>query len=277
LIVQDGGSKDRTVEIAKSYNNENIKIFSEKDKGQGDAVWKAAEKATGEFLTVLCASDGYLDNDWLAKAMQAFDDPEVSCAWGIPFDMTEEGVLEGPHYVFSRFLDPRYRGNNSAKKVSRTRKIIDRITAEDGGSIMDLAKRINIFRLKSMVGTYKEERPPQKKDWFFYWLGTGTVFPDGNMIVAKHAFFDCMPSSLGEKSPDWMRFFFNLNAKGYLSECVPIPANYGRKHKGHLADELVQFNLRTRKEYYKDIKALSKEVSKKRGEFMFVDRAGKSA
>jgi glycosyltransferase involved in cell wall biosynthesis len=274
LIIQDGESNDRTVEIARSYKNENIKITSEKDKGQGDAVWKAAHKATGEFLTVLCASDGYLHNEWLASAVEAFEDKEVSVVWGIPFDMTEEGVLEGSHYVFSRFLDSHYEIDVAVKPVGRGRKIADRLLAKDGGSVLQIVRRVNIFRLRSALGIFKKEEVPKKQLWFHYWLRTGTVFPDGNMIVAKEVFFNCMPSCEGEKSPDWMRFFFNINAKGYLSACVPMPANYGRKHDGHLADELVEFNLRTRKEYYKDIKLLSMRISRGAEEFHFLDRKG---
>ncbi len=273
LIVQDGMSKDRTLEIVRAYNDERIKIFSEKDKGQGDAVWKAAHKTSGDFFTVLCASDGYLHKEWLANAMRAFDDDEVSVVWGIPFDMTEEGVLEGPHYVFSRFLDPQYKIDAAVKPVSRSKKIIGRLLAKDGGSALQIARRINIFRLRSVLGTFRKEAAPEKQSWFRHWLRTGTVFPDGNMIVAKKVFFDCMPSCEGQKAPDWMRFFFNINEKGYFSVCLPMPANYGRKHDGHLADELVEFNLRTRKEYYKDIKLLSGKIS--RGwEFRFRDRAG---
>jgi glycosyltransferase involved in cell wall biosynthesis len=56
-IVMDGGSTDSTVEILKKYPQ--IIWFSEKDKGQSDAINKGLKKATGEILAFLNADDTY--------------------------------------------------------------------------------------------------------------------------------------------------------------------------------------------------------------------------
>lgn len=61
LIVIDGGSKDQTVEILKSYGD---KIFwiSEKDNGQSDAINKGFKIATGDIVAWINADDYYEPN-----------------------------------------------------------------------------------------------------------------------------------------------------------------------------------------------------------------------
>jgi glycosyltransferase involved in cell wall biosynthesis len=59
--VIDGGSKDNTVAILKSYGNK-IKWVSEKDRGQTHAINKGLRRATGSILTYLNSDDVYLPN-----------------------------------------------------------------------------------------------------------------------------------------------------------------------------------------------------------------------
>ena len=49
-IIMDGASKDNTIEIAKNAGIENLKITSEPDKGLYDAMNKAIDKSTGEYM-----------------------------------------------------------------------------------------------------------------------------------------------------------------------------------------------------------------------------------
>jgi glycosyltransferase involved in cell wall biosynthesis len=58
-IVMDGGSTDNTVEILKKYGGK-LKWFSEKDKGQSDAINKGLKMATGDIVTWLNSDDYYL-------------------------------------------------------------------------------------------------------------------------------------------------------------------------------------------------------------------------
>ena len=57
-IVMDGGSTDGTVEILKKYGKRII-WFSEKDKGQAEAVNKGLKIATGEIMAYLNSDDTY--------------------------------------------------------------------------------------------------------------------------------------------------------------------------------------------------------------------------
>jgi len=275
LIIQDGASKDSTVTIAEQYARkyENIKVFSEPDKGQGDAMEKAAQRARGDFIVYLCASDGYLDKNWFARCIDVLDkDHEVSLVWGIPFDMDERGTLLGPHYAYAHFLREPYSGPLKIDNKPLLNKLGERLTSRDAGSFSDIIKKINLFRLASFVHIFKREEPPQKMEWFKYWLKTGSMFPDGNMIIARSAFFDCMPHYEGEPTPDWMRFFYNFNAKGYLAACIPEPANFAKILPGHLGEAVAKFNLDTRNEYYSKIKLFKKQLDMSK--FVFRDQRG---
>ncbi len=66
-IVMDGVSKDNTVELANNANIPNARIFSSPDKGLYDAMNKAIDIATGEYLIFLNAGDAFHSPDTLQK------------------------------------------------------------------------------------------------------------------------------------------------------------------------------------------------------------------
>lgn len=67
VLIMDGVSTDTTLDIAKSYNDNRIHIFSEPDNGVYDAMNKGIEKAVGEWLYFLGSDDYFLNNDVLTK------------------------------------------------------------------------------------------------------------------------------------------------------------------------------------------------------------------
>lgn len=62
VIIQDGGSKDGTLEVIKEYAKRwpFIKWESKADRGQVDAINKGLRKSTGEIATFINADDVYL-------------------------------------------------------------------------------------------------------------------------------------------------------------------------------------------------------------------------
>lgn len=62
-ILVDGASKDKTVDIVKSYGDKITKFVSEPDKGIYDAMNKGFQMATGDYLAVINSDDFYMSND----------------------------------------------------------------------------------------------------------------------------------------------------------------------------------------------------------------------
>lgn len=62
-IVVDGASKDKTVDIVKSYGDKITKFVSEPDKGIYDAMNKGFQMATGDYLAVINSDDFYMSNN----------------------------------------------------------------------------------------------------------------------------------------------------------------------------------------------------------------------
>lgn len=56
-IIIDGGSKDHTIEIVKSYNDTVAKFISEPDNGIYDAMNKGIDLSTGEWVLFLNSGD----------------------------------------------------------------------------------------------------------------------------------------------------------------------------------------------------------------------------
>ena len=66
-IVMDGVSKDNTVQLATDANITNARIISSPDKGLYDAMNKAIDVASGEYLIFLNAGDAFHSPDTLQK------------------------------------------------------------------------------------------------------------------------------------------------------------------------------------------------------------------
>ncbi|MBQ7041935.1 MAG: glycosyltransferase [Muribaculaceae bacterium] len=58
-IIMDGASKDDTVKIAQNAQIEQMRLFTNPDKGLYDAMNKAMDVATGEYLIFLNAGDAF--------------------------------------------------------------------------------------------------------------------------------------------------------------------------------------------------------------------------
>jgi glycosyltransferase involved in cell wall biosynthesis len=260
LIVMDGGSSDGTGNIFMEYTEKypNIHFYSEPDEGAWHAIYKASKLAGGEFLAIMCVSDGYLNKDWLRLCVEKFDeDRTVSLVWGVPFQMDEKGELLGPNYLYARFLkDPgEYRRRFLLQMLSKFNPRYPR-------HILGLFKKLNPENIGTVRNIFKGGNVSQKEDWFFYWLKTGQFFPDLNMCMYKEVFFDCVPPYIsGHKVVDeYMTFYFNFNTKGYLAYCIPVPANYGRVHRGQYTDKVISENERMRREYFKKIRKFRDEL-----------------
>ena len=69
-IIIDGLSTDGTVEVIKEFDASIFYWISEKDQGIYDAMNKAIEKASGEWILFLNAGDTFYSNDSIEKFLQ---------------------------------------------------------------------------------------------------------------------------------------------------------------------------------------------------------------
>jgi glycosyltransferase involved in cell wall biosynthesis len=92
-IIWDGGSSDKTLEIASSYPS---KVFQGKDSGIADAMNKGAEYATGEIMLHLHADDLLAHPNVLGHVDLLFRQyPHLQWLYGQCPTINEEGELLG--------------------------------------------------------------------------------------------------------------------------------------------------------------------------------------
>ncbi len=82
VVIQDGGSSDNTLDIVRSFDDERIKIFQEKDKGIYDAMNKGIENTSGDIIGILNSDDFYADHKVLEKVANVFNNETIDSAYG---------------------------------------------------------------------------------------------------------------------------------------------------------------------------------------------------
>lgn len=87
-IVIDGGSSDRTVEIARDFQKQfdcvpgrSLTVISEPDKGMYDALNKGAAMAHGELVGQINADDWY-EPDAVETMVRLYEREKFDAAWG---------------------------------------------------------------------------------------------------------------------------------------------------------------------------------------------------
>lgn len=73
-IIQDGNSTDGTIDLIKKYSR--IKLYVESDSGIYDAMNRAKNKATGDFLLFLGADDLLSSNDVLSRVAKSMSNTD---------------------------------------------------------------------------------------------------------------------------------------------------------------------------------------------------------
>ena len=93
-LIIDGGSKDNTIDICKSYSHIS-KILSEPDKGVYDAFNKGIKLATGDVIGFLNADDTFYNENSIQDIVDAFSNNETDIVYGNLDYVNEEGKLLG--------------------------------------------------------------------------------------------------------------------------------------------------------------------------------------
>lgn len=85
LIVKDGGSRDNTLDICRSYEARfegRLRIISEPDRGIYDAMNQGIAAATGDVVGILNSDDFYTDSHVLGKIADAMSDNTIGAVYG---------------------------------------------------------------------------------------------------------------------------------------------------------------------------------------------------
>jgi glycosyltransferase involved in cell wall biosynthesis len=106
LLIMDGGSKDESVEIIRRYAGHITDWVSEPDHGQGDALIKGFERATGDIEGWLCSDD--LHERWTLHEVAQFfvKHPAAQVVYGDSAWIDTQGRPIKPkrEHAFSRFI-----------------------------------------------------------------------------------------------------------------------------------------------------------------------------
>lgn len=82
ILVIDGLSNDKTLEIVRSYGSAVQKVVSEKDRGVYDAINKGIGLSTGEYIYVLGSDDKLFSNETLEKVQEAVNSSSPLLIYG---------------------------------------------------------------------------------------------------------------------------------------------------------------------------------------------------
>ncbi len=83
LIIVNDGSTDETLEKIKKYNDNRIKIYSQKNQGAGQARNKGLEEATGDFICFVDSDDTINKNflEIMSKLLKEKQAQIVACSY----------------------------------------------------------------------------------------------------------------------------------------------------------------------------------------------------
>jgi len=81
-VIQDGGSKDGTLDIIKGLETSTTRLVSEQDEGIYDAINRGISRATGDVIGLMHSDDFFAHERILKQIARAFDDPQVDGMYG---------------------------------------------------------------------------------------------------------------------------------------------------------------------------------------------------
>ncbi len=106
---------------------------------------------------------------------------------------------------------------------------------------------------KILCSDFMKKSPPQKMDFFPFWLGTFALCPEITFCVRAEVFRKCFPkyepTDSFEQNHAFLAFNYNFNTKGYLPYFVPVVASYGRFHHDSNSLRLAEGNRIAKKQY----------------------------
>lgn len=88
---------------------------------------------------------------------------------------------------------------------------------------------------------FLKKSPPQKRDFFVYWLAYQQGFAESNYCVRRRVFDECF-TQRNKTEPFFVglhyEFLYEFHVRGYLSYFLPIVASFGRTHANQRVESL---------------------------------------
>lgn len=216
-IIMDGGSKDGTLDILKKFRKK-IRIYSEKDKGQSDAINKGLKKSTGKIIAYLNADDIY-EPDCLKQVAHFFAvNPEVKWVTGKCRIINKSGKeISKPVTAYKNFY------------LKYCRSIYSLF-------VLNYISQPSTFWRRELLAKagYFDESLYYSMD-YDYWLRIGKIYESG-FIDEYLASFRVHPGSKSEKN------FGGLFAGGY-EVCKKNNPKYAFLHRLHDLFSLVIYKI----------------------------------
>ncbi|MEO7425753.1 MAG: glycosyltransferase family 2 protein [Fibrobacteria bacterium] len=100
ILVMDGGSKDDTLEVLGRYAGDSrIKVKSERDKGQADAINKGFAESKGDIIAWLNSDDTYLPGVLAKQVGFLLANPEIDLVYGDAVYTKVDGTRCGTYFA----------------------------------------------------------------------------------------------------------------------------------------------------------------------------------
>ena len=112
LIVIDGGSTDRTVQLCRRFEDVRLRISSQSDRGVADALNKGFAMARGTILCWLNADDVYLNARTISLAARAMAQHQADAVIGHSALLDRQGRVSRTTYTWTTDLKHSQRGAN---------------------------------------------------------------------------------------------------------------------------------------------------------------------
>ena len=195
IIIVDGGSSDRTFEVASAYP---IKVVQERKKGPSAGRNKGVAISNGEIIAFTDA-DCVADRLWLKELIKSFKDSNASVVGG------SIDILNNDNFI-ANCIASRFQGRRSVAtwNVAYKRQVINSLGGFDEslivGEDLDLAFRASkngytvIFNPDAKVShRFQESLPQVWKAWFRYGIYWSRLFlkhpreTGGKVIIALAA------------------------------------------------------------------------------------------
>lgn len=99
--------------------------------------------------------------------------------------------------------------------------------------------------------------PPQKMDFFPFWLATFFMYPEITYCVRSEVYKKYFPKRnstdfLDRQNP-LVKFVYNFNAMGYLPYFLPVVASFGRIHHDSRNNTMKELCEKTNRQYSLDV------------------------